>query len=210
MFIGNAGDSPQVRAFDNGNKIAQVRIAVTERYTDRNNQPQSVTEWIPLVFNGKLADIAAQYIVKGTAVYVEGKWKTREWQDQQGGKHQQTEMRVDVLQILTKPQQPAAQQAAPAPQYQQAPPQYGQAPSPRQQAPVYPQYAAQPQAPAYPPAPTTGQPAYPPPQGTTPAPKYPPQGQPAPAPQYPATPAHQPSTAPALEAPINVDNDLPF
>lgn len=177
MMIGNAGDSPQVRAFDNGNKIAQVRIAVTERYTDRNNQPQSVTEWIPLVFNGKLADIAAQYIVKGTAVYVEGKWKTREWQDQQGGKHQQTEMRVDVLQLLTKPQQPAAQQAAPAPQYQQAPPQYGQAPAPQPQAPVYPQYAPQP--------------------APQPAPQYPPQGQPAPAPQYPAAPAPQPQAAPA-------------
>lgn len=165
MMIGNAGDSPQVRAFDNGNKIAQVRIAVTERYTDRNNQPQSVTEWIPLVFNGKLADIAAQYIVKGTAVYVEGKWKTREWQDQQGGKHQQTEMRVDVLQLLTKPQQPAAQQAAPAPQYQQAPPQYGQAPAP--------QYPPQTSAPA---------PQYP----AAPAPQ--PQAAPAPVPQAPAAP----------------------
>lgn len=142
MFIGNAGDAPQVRTFENGNKIAQVRIAVTERYTDRNSQPQSVTEWIPLVFNGKLADVAAQFVTKGSSIYVEGRWKSREWADQQGVKHKEVELRVEVLQLLGQRQQ--QQQNTPATQYPQAAPQYG----PQQPAPA-PQYPAQyPQTPA--------------------------------------------------------------
>lgn len=168
MFIGNAGDAPQVRTFDNGNNIAQVRIAVTERYTDRNNQQHSITEWIPLVFNGKLADVAAQYIVKGTSVYVEGKWKSREWQDQQGGKHKEVEMRVDVLQLLQSRQQ-NQQQAAPAPQYPSAGPKYQQAP-PQPSYSAAPGYApAQAQAPQFPPQyPTAQQPTQQPPVGDLP------------------------------------------
>ena len=154
LFIGNAGANPEVRTFENGNKIATLRLAVSERYTDRNGQTQDLTEWIPVVFNGKLADIAAQYIVKGSPVYVEGKWRTRKWTDQQGADHYQTELRVDVLQLLGQRQQQA--QAQPQQQqYQQRPqqqaPQYQQ-PAPAQ--PVYPQYAPQPQsAPAPAPAP---------------------------------------------------------
>jgi single-strand DNA-binding protein len=153
IFIGNSGAAPEVRQFDNGNKVANVRIAVTERYTDRNNQPVENTEWIPLVFNGKLADIAAQYIQKGTSIYVEGKWKTRKWTDQSGVEHYSTEVRVDNMQLLSprpQAQQPAQPQAPAAPpQYQQAPPRYNQpAPPPQpqyQQAPPAPQYAAPPQ-----------------------------------------------------------------
>lgn len=194
QFIGNAGDAPKVRAFDNGNKIAQVRIAVTERYIDRNNVQQSVTDWIPLVFNGKLADIAAQYIAKGSAIYVAGKWKNREWTDQSGAKHIETELRVDVLQLLSpRPQaqqQPAAQ-GAPAPQYPAAGPQYQQAP-PQPSYPGAPGYApAQAPAPQYPPQ---AQPTYQPAQ---------PAGQPTyqPAPQYPAAPAQQPQAPQAPPAP---------
>lgn len=144
QFIGNAGANPESRTFDNGNKIATLRLAVTERYTDRNGQQQEYTEWVPLVFNNKLADIAAQYITKGSPVYVEGKWRTRKWTDQQGVERFQTEMRVDTLQLLgQRPQQQAqhapAQQAAQAPQYN-AYPQYQQAPAQAQK----PQYAPAP------------------------------------------------------------------
>lgn len=150
QFIGNAGADPEVRSFDNGNKIAQVRLAVSERYTDRNGQVQTLTEWIPLVFNGKLADIAAQYIVKGSSIYVEGRWKTRKWTDQQNVEHTQVEMRVDTLQLLSprpqaQAQAPQAQRTAPA----QAPaPQYPAAP--QYQKPAAPQYAPAPQYPATP------------------------------------------------------------
>lgn len=146
QFIGNAGADPEVRSFDNGNKIAQVRLAVSERYTDRNGQVQTLTEWIPLVFNGKLADIAAQYIVKGSSIYVEGRWKTRKWTDQQNVEHTQVEMRVDTLQLLSPRPQAQAPQAqrpapaqAPAPQYPAAP-QYQKPAAPQ---PTYPQYEPQ-------------------------------------------------------------------
>lgn len=188
MAIGNAGAAPEVRQFDNGNKIAQVRIAVTERYTDRNGQSQESTEWIPLIFNGKLADIAGQYIQKGSPVYVEGKWKTRKWTDQSGAEHSATEVRVDVLQLLgPRPQAAAPAPQAPAPQYGAAPaPQYPAAPAPAAQ----PQYAQAPQPPqpqyAAAPAP--------------PAPQYAPQAQ---------QPAPQPN-GPAPAAPVNEETDLPF
>lgn len=150
QFIGHVGADPEIRTFDNGNKIATTRIAVSERYTDRNNQSQERTEWISLVFNGKLADLAEKYVRKGSTIYVSGKWHNREWQDQSGNKRQNTELTVLTLQLLDKREaqtqstyRPAAsapqyQQPAPAPQYQQpAPP-----PATQYQAPA-PQYPPQ-------------------------------------------------------------------
>lgn len=155
QFIGHVGADPEVRTFDNGNKIATTRIAVSEKFTDRNNQPQERTEWVGIVFNGKLADLAEKYIRKGSTIYVSGKWHNREWTDQAGNKRQSTELTVLTLQLLDKreaqpqaPAQPAYQAPAPAPTYQApAPPQYQQpAPAPA------PQYAPQPQPqPQYPP-----------------------------------------------------------
>lgn len=170
QFIGHVGADPEVRTFDNGNKIATTRIAVSERFTDRNNQPQERTEWIGLVFNAKLADLAEKYIRKGSTIYVSGKWHNREWQDQAGNKRQSTELTVLTLQLLDKreaqpqpqaPAQPAYQAPAPAPTYQApAPPQYQQpapAPAPQYAPPAQPQpqYGPQPgyaPAPAYSPA----------------------------------------------------------
>ena len=98
QFIGHVGADPEVRTFDNGNKIATTRIAVSERFTDRNNQPQERTEWIGLVFNAKLADLAEKYIRKGSTIYVSGKWHNREWTDQAGNKRQSTELTAYVTQ----------------------------------------------------------------------------------------------------------------
>ena len=150
QFIGHCGADPEVRTFDNGNKIATTRIAVSERFTDRNQQQQERTEWIGLVFNGKLADLAEKYIRKGSTIYVSGKWHNREWQDQSGNKRTSTELSVLTLQLLDKrdaqpqaqpqaPAQPAYHRQAPAQQAPIAPPQYQQ-PTP----PPAPQYAPQP------------------------------------------------------------------
>lgn len=158
QFIGHVGADPEVRTFDNGNKIATTRIAVSERYTDRNQTQQERTEWISLVFNGKLADLAEKYIRKGSTIYVSGKWHNREWQDQAGNKRQNTELTVLALQLLDKRE---AQPQAPAQTYQR----------PAPQSPVPPQY----QQPAPPPAPQYAPQAQPQPQ-------YPPQG--GYAPQY--------------------------
>jgi len=101
-FIGNCAAAPEMRTFDNGNKIASVRIAVTERYTTRDGNAQERTEWVPVVFNGKLADVAERLLAKGTPIFVSGKYHTREWTDQNGGKRYATEITADNLQILGK------------------------------------------------------------------------------------------------------------
>lgn len=152
FLIGRVGKDPEVRQFDGGNKVANFTLATDESYTDRNGQRQTATEWHNLVLNGKLADIAAQYVHKGSMLYIEGKIRTRSWQDQQGNKHYQTEVVGLGMQLLDPKPQAAAPASQPAaPQYQQAPqapaPQYApqpQAPAPQ---PTYPQYAPQPQAP---------------------------------------------------------------
>lgn len=164
QLIGRVGKDPEVRQFDGGGKVANFTFATDESYTDRSGQRVSVTEWHNIVLNGKNADIA-QYIHKGSQLYLEGKIKTRKWTGQDGVEHDTKEIQVFVVQLLDpKPQQP------------QAPAQ-----------PVYP-----PAQPAYPPQ---GQPAYPPQQPYAPAPGYAPAPQahgyaPAPpAPQAPAAPA---------------------
>lgn len=155
QFIGHCGADPEVRTFDNGNKIATTRIAVSERFTDRNQQTQERTEWIGLVFNGKLADLAEKYIRKGSTIYVSGKWHNREWTDQGGNKRQSTELTVLTLQLLDKREtQPQAQQTYQQTYQQPAPPRQPSRPAPAPQAPpAPPQYAPQPQ---YAPAPPQG------------------------------------------------------
>lgn len=148
FLIGRVGKDPEVRQFDGGNKVANFTLATDESYTDRNGQRQTATEWHNLVLNDKLADIAAQYVHKGSMLYIEGKIRTRSWQDQSGNKHYQTEVVGLGMQLLDpKPQSAAPAPQPAAPQYQQAPaPQYApqpQAPAPQ---PTYPQYAPQPQA----------------------------------------------------------------
>jgi len=101
-FIGNCAAAPEMRTFDNGNKIASVRIAVTERFTTRDGNTQERTEWVPIVFNGRLADTAERFLSKGTPVFVSGKYRTREWTDQNGGKRFSTEIHADNLQLLGK------------------------------------------------------------------------------------------------------------
>lgn len=100
MFIGNCGADPEIRTFQDGGKIASTRIAVTERYTDRSGNQKESTEWIPVVFNGKNADIAEKYIRKGSSLYVSGKWHTREWTDRDGNKRTVTEIAVVQVQLL--------------------------------------------------------------------------------------------------------------
>lgn len=155
QFIGHVGADPEVRTFDNGNKIATTRIAVSEKFTDRNNQTQERTEWISLVFNGKLADIAEKYIRKGSTVYVSGKWHNREWTDQAGNKRQSTELTVLTLQLLDKRDAQPQTQAPAKPAYPQAPAQpYNQpAPPPQYQQPAPQQYAPPAQPPQYGPQP---------------------------------------------------------
>lgn len=106
MLIGNVGKDPEVRYLDgnmqNGQqtKVATFTLATTERYRDRNGEQRENTEWHNIVVWRGLADIAERYVRKGTQVYVEGKLRTRSWNDQQGAKHYTTEIVADTFQLL--------------------------------------------------------------------------------------------------------------
>lgn len=157
-LIGRVGKDPEVRTFEDGNKIATFTLATSEKYTDRNGQPQEATEWHNIVFNNRLADLAEKHIKKGSLIYVGGKIKTRSWQDQQGQKRYQTEIIGLSVQLLDSKQQGAPQgpqMGAPAHPNTTAYANPPQMPTP----PLPPQYQAP--APAYPPQPTYGQPSQP-------------------------------------------------
>ena len=96
ILIGNLGGDPDVRFTPNGSAVANLNVATSESWTDKNTgQKQDRTEWHRVVVFGKLAEIAQQYLKKGSKVYLEGKLQTRKWQDQQGQDRYTTEVIVD-------------------------------------------------------------------------------------------------------------------
>ena len=99
--IGTLGADPEVKQFSNGGSITTISVAVSEKWTDKQTgQPKENTEWLRIVFNNKLAEIAAQYLRKGSQVYVEGSLRTRKYQDQNGQDRYVTEIRADQMQML--------------------------------------------------------------------------------------------------------------
>ena len=101
ILVGSCGGDPELRTFSNDGQVANVRIATNERWKDKQSgEPREHTEWHRLVFNGRLAEIAGQYLRKGSQVYVEGSIRTRKWQDQSGQDRYATEIRVDQMQML--------------------------------------------------------------------------------------------------------------
>ena len=96
ILIGNLGGDPDVRFTPNGSAVANLNVATSESWTDKNTgQRQDRTEWHRVVVFGKLAEICQQYLRKGSKVYLEGKLQTRKWQDQQGQDKYTTEIVVD-------------------------------------------------------------------------------------------------------------------
>ena len=101
LLIGNLGRDPESRTFPSGDMVTNVSIATTERWKDRQSgEMREATEWHNLVFNGRLAEIAAQYLRKGSPVYIEGRLRTRKWQDKNGQDRYTTEIRVDEMKML--------------------------------------------------------------------------------------------------------------
>lgn len=132
LSIGRAAKDPEIKQFQDGNKIATFTLAVSETYTDRQGQRKENTEWLNVVLGGKLADVAERFIHKGSQIYLEGKIRTRSWDDQNGQKHSQTEILGINLQLLdpkpqTQPQQPQFSQPTYSTQ-SQTPPQPGYQP----------------------------------------------------------------------------------
>ncbi len=157
ILVGNVGMDPEVRALDSGVKVARLRLATTERYTDRQtNETKEQTEWHTVTLWRNLADVADKYVHKGSQLYIEGSLRTREWTDRDNQKRYTTEIVATDMKLLgrrsdAQPQQEYSQPAAaPAqPAYQQpAQPAYQQPAAPAQ--PAYQQPVQQPAAPAVP------------------------------------------------------------
>ncbi|MHA3978689.1 single-stranded DNA-binding protein [Halovulum sp. GXIMD14794] len=94
ILVGNLGADPEVRTFQNGGKVCNLRVATSERWRDRNTgENRERTEWHSVaIFNERLADLAQQYLRKGSKVYLEGQLETRKWQDQSGQDRYSTEV----------------------------------------------------------------------------------------------------------------------
>ncbi|MDW0618578.1 single-stranded DNA-binding protein [Mannheimia haemolytica] len=101
IIVGNLGNAPEVRTMPNGEQVANISVATSESWTDKNTgEKRENTEWHRIVFYRRQAEICRQYLKKGSKVYVEGKLKTRKWQDQNGQDRYTTEIQGDVLQML--------------------------------------------------------------------------------------------------------------
>jgi len=128
ILVGTCGQDPEVRYLPNGNAVTNLSLATSEQWTDKQTgQKVEKTEWHRVSMFGKVAEIAGEYLRKGSQVYIEGKLQTREW-EKDGIKRYTTEIVVDMqgtMQLLGgKPQdgaQPPASQAKPQPRAQPAP-----------------------------------------------------------------------------------------
>lgn len=101
ILIGNLGQDPEVKYMPNGNAVANVTVATSESWKDKNTGEQTdKTEWHRVVFFRRLAEIVGEYLKKGSKVYIEGKLQTRKWQDKNGADHWTTEIIANEMQML--------------------------------------------------------------------------------------------------------------
>jgi single-strand DNA-binding protein len=100
ILIGNLGADPETRYLPSGDAVTNIRIATSEKWKDKGGEQKEHTEWHRIGFVGKLAEIAGEYLKKGSPVYVEGKIRTRKWQDKEGQDKYSTEIVADRLQLL--------------------------------------------------------------------------------------------------------------
>jgi len=143
ILVGNLGKDPEMRYTADSRAVANITIATSESWKDKNTgQQQEKTEWHRVVAFGRLAEIMGEYLKKGSQAYIEGKIQTRKWQDQQGQDRYTTEVVANDMQMLGSRGGSAdfggASQGAPAqnnyaPQGGGAPAQQQQAPAPQQQ-----------------------------------------------------------------------------
>ena len=113
ILVGNLGKNPEIRTLENGGKKANFSLATTEVYKDKNGQKVSLTEWHNIVCWRRLAEIAEQYLEKGKQIYLEGKIRTRSWEDN-GVKKYITEIVADTFTMLNGAMKPEEQSAPPA------------------------------------------------------------------------------------------------
>lgn len=101
ILIGNLGNDPEVRYTSGGSAVANVSLATTESWRDKESgEQQEKTEWHRIVFFGRLAEIVSEYLKKGSQIYVEGRLQTRKWQDKEGHDRYTTEIVANEMQML--------------------------------------------------------------------------------------------------------------
>ena len=101
IIVGNLGNDPEIRTMPTGEQVANITVATSESWTDKNTgEKKTQTEWHRIVLYRRLAEIAGQYLTKGSQVYIEGRLKTRKWQDGNGQDRYTTEIQGDNLQML--------------------------------------------------------------------------------------------------------------
>lgn len=119
IIVGNLGADPETRYLPSGEAVANIRVATTDKWKDKaSGEMKEATEWHRVAFFGRLAEVAGEYLKKGSQVYVEGSLRTRKWQDKEGQDRYSTEIRGDVMQMLGRKEgsgegrEPAAPRAA--------------------------------------------------------------------------------------------------
>ncbi len=101
ILIGHLGADPETRAMPSGSSVANLRIATTESWRDKQSgEQQERTEWHRVALFGRLAEVAGEYLRKGSQVYIEGSLRTRKWQDKQGNERYSTEIVANDMQML--------------------------------------------------------------------------------------------------------------
>jgi single-strand DNA-binding protein len=101
ILVGNLGADPEMRYMPNGDGVCNIRLATTESWKDKQSgEKKEITEWHRVVFYRKLAEIAGQYLKKGSQVYLEGRIRTRKWQDKEGQERYTTEIEANEMQML--------------------------------------------------------------------------------------------------------------
>ncbi|KIO43911.1 single-stranded DNA-binding protein [Sanguibacteroides justesenii] len=104
ILIGNVGADPEVRYLEGGVAVTRFSLATTETYNNKNGERVSQTEWHNIVLWRNLAQIAEKYVKKGMTLYIEGRLRTRTWDDQNGNKRYTTEIYGDTMQMLSRKQ----------------------------------------------------------------------------------------------------------
>lgn len=100
ILVGNLGRDPEVRYLPSGDAVANITLATTETWKDKSGEKQEQTEWHRVAMFGKTAEIAGEYLKKGSQVYIEGRLQTRKWTDKEGQERYTTEIRADRMQML--------------------------------------------------------------------------------------------------------------
>ena len=117
ILIGNLGRDPEVRYLPDGGAITNISVATTDVWKDKSGDKQERTEWHRVAFFGRLAEIAGEYLKKGSPVYIEGRLQTRKWQDKEGKERYTTEIVANEMKMLGSRgggSEPMARESAPA------------------------------------------------------------------------------------------------